>query len=300
LSPHIKKVQDEPKKEKAMLTRRTFSTIAMGVALALSWAPASAEEAWQSLSAPVAPMAAVESGMADVNGIKMYYAVYGAGDPVLLLHGGLGNADYWGAQINELAKTHKVIAVDSRGHGRSTRDAQKYTYELMTSDMIGVLDHLKIDKVSLVGWSDGGIIGLVMAMKNPERLNRVFAFGANIDPTGVKPTVMEDKVFNAYIAKTAEDYAKLSATPKDFDPFVAAISEMWTKEPNYKPEDIAKITVPVTISDGEHDEAIVPAHTEMMAKAIPGAKLVIMPGLSHFAMWQKPDAFNAAVMEFLK
>lgn len=284
-----------------MLSRRTFSTVILATTLVLTVsAPATSEEAWRSLSAPVAPMAAAESGLADVNGIKMYYAVYGAGDPVLLLHGGLGNSDYWGAQINALAKTHKVIAIDSRGHGRSTRDDQRYTYELMTSDVIGVLDHLKIEKVSLVGWSDGGIIGLVLAMKNPERLNRVFAFGANIDPAGVKPTVGEDKVFGEYIARSGEDYGKLSSTPKDFDAFVAAISEMWAKEPNYKPEDIAKITVPVTIADGEHDEAIVPAHTEMMAKAIPGAKLLFMPSVSHFAMWQKPDEFNAALMEFLK
>jgi pimeloyl-ACP methyl ester carboxylesterase len=284
-----------------MLSRRTFSTLVLTTTLltALS-APAMSEETWQSLSSPIAPIAAAESGMADVNGIKMYYAVYGAGDPVVLLHGGLGNADYWGAQINELAKTYKVVAIDSRGHGRSTRDGTRYTYELMTSDVIGVLDHLKINKTALVGWSDGGIIGLVMAMKHPERLTRVFAFGANIDPTGVKSTVGEDKVFGAYIVKSGEDYGKLSATPQDFDAFVTAISEMWAKEPNYKPEDIAKITVPVTIADGEHDEAIVPSHTEMMAKAIPGAKLLIMPGVSHFAMWQRPDEFNQALVEFLK
>ena len=104
-----------------------------------------------------------ESGYAPVNGIEMYYAVYGAGDPVLLIHGGLGHADIWASQVATMSKTHKVIVADSRGHGRSTRNADPYGYDLMASDYLALLDYLKIDKTALVGWSDGGIIGIDIA-----------------------------------------------------------------------------------------------------------------------------------------
>ena len=115
--------------------------------------------------------APVATGMADVNGIKMHYATFGAGDPVLLIHGGLGHADLWSAQVADLMKDHLVIVADSRGHGRSSRTADPFGYDLMSSDFVALLDFLKIDKVDLVGWSDGGIIGLDIAMTNPERLN---------------------------------------------------------------------------------------------------------------------------------
>jgi pimeloyl-ACP methyl ester carboxylesterase len=256
------------------------------------------DEPWLQLPAyPPMPEAA-QSGLADVNGIQVYYAVYGEGDPVILLHGGLGHSDVWGHQVSELSKTHQVITMDSRGHGRSTRNDERYTYELMASDVVALMDFLQIDKASLIGWSDGGIIGLVMGIKNPERLERVFAFGANSDPSGLTADLAEDAVFNQYIENAGMDYAKLSATPDDYEGFLGAIGEMWATEPNIT-EQLKDITIPVTISDGEYDEAIMREHTEMMAKEIPGAKLVILPSVSHFAMWQNPEEFNAALIEFL-
>jgi pimeloyl-ACP methyl ester carboxylesterase len=269
------------------------------VSVLLLSAPARAEEIWQTLPEPPAMPAPVESGMAPVNDIQMYYAVYGQGAPVLLIHGGLGHADVWGFQVPALAETHKVIVADSRGHGRSTRSDQPFGYALMADDYLALLDHLGIDKVALVGWSDGGIIGLDVAIRHPERLSRLFAFAANYTPEGVKPSVADDPTFNAYIARAGEDYARLSPTPDEFDAFVAQISEMWATEPNYTKEQLKEITVPTVIFDGAHDEAIEPAHTAEMAELIPGAKLVIMKDASHFAMWQQPDAFNATVLEFL-
>ena len=131
------------------------------IALALS---ATAQDRW--MSVPYAPPmpAPASTGMADVNGISMYYATYGAGNPVLLIHGGLGHADIWANQVIDLMADHLVILADSRGHGRSTRNADPYGYDLMTADYLALLDFLNIDKVDLVGWSDGGIIGIDMAM----------------------------------------------------------------------------------------------------------------------------------------
>jgi len=103
-----------------------------------------------------------------------------------------------------LSTNHKVIVADSRGHGRSTRDAQPYGYELMASDYLALLDHLKVDKVALVGWSDGGIIGLDIAMKHPERLTKLFAHAANVTVDGLDPGVMTNETFNAYIERSGD------------------------------------------------------------------------------------------------
>lgn len=262
-------------------------------------APAHAEDRWMSIPMPAPMPTPVATGMAPVNGIEMYYATYGAGDPVLLIHGGLGNADIWSAQVADLMKDHLVIVADSRGHGRSTRTAEPFGYDLMSSDYLALLDYLKIDKVDLVGWSDGGIIGLDIAMTHPERLDHVFAQAANITTDGVNPAVATDAVFGSYIDWMSKDYARLSPTPDQFDAFVGQISEMWASQPNWTDAQVAAITVPTEIVVGDHDEAILPAHSEKIAGLIPGAKLVILPDASHFAMLQAPGEYTAAVRAFI-
>ncbi|ANL44902.1 alpha/beta hydrolase family protein [Rhizobium phaseoli] len=263
--------------------------------LFLTVAGARSAERWAELPAFPAMPAPKTSGMADVNDIKMYYAEYGEGDPILFIHGGLGNTGVWGHQIAEFAKDHLVIVADSRGHGRSTRSQQPFGYDLMTSDYVALLDYLKIDKVTLVGWSDGGIIGIDMAMKHPEKLTRVIAQAANVTTDGVKPDVMSNRTFNAYIKVAGEQYRTLSPTPNEYDAFVTQISRMWATQPNWTATELGKITLPVTLAIGDHDEAVKLDHTEMMAKEIPGAKLVILKDASHFAMLQDPAGYNAMI-----
>ncbi|OWV68722.1 alpha/beta hydrolase [Rhizobium sp. R339] len=265
--------------------------------LFLTVAGARSAERWAELPAFPAMPAAKTSGMADVNDIKMYYAEYGEGEPILFIHGGLGNTDVWGNQIAEFAKDHLVIVADSRGHGRSTRSQQPFGYDLMTSDYVALLDYLKIDKVTLVGWSDGGIIGIDMAMKNPEKLTRVIAQAANVTTDGVKPDVMNNKTFNDYITVAGEQYRKQSPTPNEYEAFVNQISQMWATQPNWTAAELGKITVPVTLAIGDHDEAVKLDHTEMMAKDIPGAKLVILKDASHFAMLQDPEGYDAMIRD---
>ncbi len=245
---------------------------------------------------------ATASGMASVNDIEMYYATYGdpADEPLLLLHGGLGNADYFVNQISAFVDAgYYVIAADSRGHGRSTMSDQQIGYALMASDVLALLDYLEIDATNLVGWSDGGIIGLDIAINHPDRLIKLVAYGANYIPAGVRSDVGESERFNTYIEMAAGDYARLSPDPDNFETFLNNISNMWATEPNYTPEQLQGITVPTLILDGMQEEAIYPEHALEMAQLIPNADLVLMGGIGHFAMWDKTAEFNEIVLAFL-
>jgi pimeloyl-ACP methyl ester carboxylesterase len=233
-----------------------------------------------------------------VNGASIWYAVFGNGPPVVLLHGGLANSNYWGNQVPALAEQHQVIVIDSRGHGRSTRSAQPYGYELMASDVLGVMDKLGVKQAAIVGWSDGAIIGLSLAMNHPDRVARLFAFAANSDPSGVKD-VDKSPVFQQFIARGEKEYEALSATPKEYRQFVEEISGMWSKQPHWTQGDLAKIKVPTWIVDADHDEAIERTNTEFMAGAIPKAGLLLQPEVSHFSMLQDPAQFTADILRFL-
>lgn len=277
-----------------MLFRNLFAALLVTVSLGV----AHAAPQWLSLPpTPTLPKAA-QSGLAPVNGVKIWYAMFGRGEPVILLHGGLANANYWGHQVRALQRHYQVIVMESRGHGRSSRNQEPYGYDLMASDVVALLDHLKIRKAAIVGWSDGAIIGLDIAMKHPERVSRLFAFAANSDPSGVADTASSE-VFNGYIARAGEEYKRLSPTPTEYKSFVAEITKMWESQPKWTASDLATIKVPTWIVDGDHDEAIKRDNTEFMAANIPGAGLLIQPQVSHFSFLQDPEQFNDDVLRFL-
>jgi pimeloyl-ACP methyl ester carboxylesterase len=234
------------------------------------------------------------------DGARIWYSSYGSGPTVILLHGGLGHSGNWGAQVPALlAVGYRVLLIDSRGHGRSTRDGRPYTYELMASDVVAAMDALTIDKAAFVGWSDGACIALVLAMKARARATGVFFFGCNMDPSGTKEIDESDPLLGRCFSRHAKDYANLSATPEAFDDFVAAVSQMMKTEPNYGPDDLARITVPVAIVQSDRDEFIKREHAEYLARSIPGARFILLEGVSHFAPLQRPDLFNDAVLAFL-
>jgi pimeloyl-ACP methyl ester carboxylesterase len=268
--------------------------------MSLCWAvPAVAQQyPWERLPPTPALPKAEHSGVAAVNGTRLWYAVFGHGDPVILVHGGLANSDYWGLQVPVLARGYQVIVIDSRGHGRSTRSAAPIGYDVMASDVLALMDMLHIGKTALVGWSDGAIIGLDIAIHHPERLTRLFAFAANSDPSGVKD-VEKSPVFSAYIERAAHEYEQLSPTPKEFNVFLENISHMWATEPHFTEAQLRGIKVPTWIVDADHDEAIKRENTDYMAELIPGAGELILPGVSHFAFLQDPALFNEALLHFL-
>ncbi len=240
-----------------------------------------------------------KQGFVQADGAKIFYARYGQGSPVILLHGGLANANYWGNQIPALARQHDVIAIDLRGHGRSTIAASPMSYNLIAADVLAVMDALVIRRAAIVGWSDGAIAGLSLAIKHPDRVERLFAFGANYDLRGLVPKGSHTDVFARYTARTAEEYRSLSPHPDQYQNLVQRMTRMWATEPHFSAADLARIRIPVAIADGDRDEIIKAQHTRDMATAIPSSTLIIESGVSHFAVLQNPDQFNADLLRFL-
>jgi len=256
-------------------------------------------ERFEADGAPTLP-ASNESGWVEHEGARIWYASHGNGTAVILLHGGLGHSGNWGYQVPALlAAGHRVVIIDSRGHGRSTRDARPYKYELMASDVLAVMDALALERAAIVGWSDGACVAMVLGMVAPQRVAGVFFFGCNMDPSGTKEFVATP-VIDRCFSRHRQDYARLSATPDEFDAFVAAVSDMMKTEPNYFADDLARISVPVVIAQSEHDEFIKREHAEYLAGAIPGAELNVLPGVSHFAPLQRPALFNKAMIAFVE
>jgi pimeloyl-ACP methyl ester carboxylesterase len=256
--------------------------------------------AWLTLPPTPKLPPATRDGIVSVNGTSIFYAQFGSGPDVLLLHGGLANSNYWGHQIKQLAQQFSVTVMDTRGHGRSPVMSHSFSYRLFAQDVIELLGYLKIPKTSIVGWSDGAITGLQLAMTKPDVASRLFAFGANSSLDGLKANGARSGVFATYSRRCRSEYALLSPRPERWNELMEGLRVMWRSEPRFTKEALATIRVPTAISDGQYDEIIKREHTEHMAFAIPGAKLFIQPAVSHFAMLQNPAQFNQTVIEFLK
>jgi pimeloyl-ACP methyl ester carboxylesterase len=285
--------------------------LAFVVACVLLPSIAHARPRWETLPLPPALPEPADHGSVDVDGARIAYSIYGQGsgrgpgqdhgkaEPVVLLHGGLGNSSHFGFQLPALVDRFQVIAIDSRGQGRSTRTKATITYDVMAADVVAVLDHLNIARASVVGWSDGGEVALKLAIKFPDRVNRVFVFGANYDAGGSKPRGNHSPTFAGYTQKCRADYQRVNKTMKGYDALVEALLPLWRNPSGITQDQLRAIKAPVAMADGDHDELIVIDQIEEMARLIPNGKLVIFNETSHFALWQDPAAFNQAVLGFL-
>lgn len=239
-----------------------------------------------------------EQGFVENDGAQIWYATFGSGAPLVLLHGGMGHSGNWGYQVPALVENgYQVIAIDSRGQGRSTRDAQPYTYERMASDVLAVMEKLQIDRAGFVGWSDGACVALILGATVPARVAGVFFFACNMDPSGTKEFVFTP-IIGRCLSRHQKDYQQLSPTPDEFETMADALGVMQSTQPNYTAEDLAQIRVPVVIVQSEHDEFIRREHAEYLARSIPGAEFVLLEGVSHFAPLQRPELFNRAILNF--
>ena len=256
---------------------------------------------WRTL--PVAPPMAVadDSGFAPVNDIKMYYAIFNKNgkDPVFLLHGGFSNSDTWSFEVPLLSKTHMVIIADSRGHGRSSMSDQPLSYNLMASDVLQLMDYLKIKRAAIVGWSDGGILGLILAIRYTGRVSKLFTFGANYDTSGYKTAVTDTSTSRRFMARAEADYRRLSPTPYGFGALKKALGKLYSTEPTLDPKDIKTIRASTVIAFGQYEQFIKREHFEKLAGLIPNARLVMLPNVSHSGPLQDPAGFHKALVSFL-
>lgn len=244
----------------------------------------------------------------DVNDIKIYYEIYGEGEPLLLLHGNSGSIESFVYQIPELSKHFKVIAVDSRAQGRTTDSDQEITYALMASDMAGLIDKLNLGKVNVVGWSDGGNIGLELAYAHPEKVLKVITFGANY--THENWMAPADSVVmnpgDPLILKTAEMMKRYSTSIKRLSPDTLRIpiikkklADLMEKYPNFTPAQLKTIKVPFLIVAGDHD-AINLDQTIALFTNLPKSQLFIVPHATHIVLAENPDLINSSIIRFLK
>jgi pimeloyl-ACP methyl ester carboxylesterase len=268
--------------------------------LSLSSITASATPAWETIpvAQPLPPQ--LQQGRVEHGGASIWYGVVGAGQPVILLHGGRASSLSWGNQIGALVERHhQVILIDSRGHGRSTLGAAPLSYELMETDVLAVMDALKLKKAAVAGWSDGAIIGLVMAMKHPGRVSKVFAFGPNMNSRFLTAPV-NSPVLPLLGPRLAVDYASVARDPAAFEHLGTAVRAMQKTQPDYSDAQLAAIKGPaIAIVGGDHDEFINKQHFEYLAATIPGARLITLRDVSHFAPWQDAPGFNATLIDFL-
>ncbi|MDQ0008188.1 pimeloyl-ACP methyl ester carboxylesterase [Luteibacter jiangsuensis] len=244
--------------------------------------------------------AAAVSGYIDNEGARIWYAGLGSGPPVVLLHGGLGNSGNWGYQVPALVGAgYTAILIDSRGQGRSTRESRPYSYGLMASDTRAVMDVLGVAKAAFIGWSDGADTALVLSRETPGRSMGVFFFACNVDRTGTKPfrsSPVIERIYNHHV----REYAALSPLAGGFEAMRDDLAVMQASQPNYGPDELRNIVVPVWSVLGEHDEFIEREHAEYIARTVPGGKFVLLHSVSHFAPLQRPDVFNRAMLDFLR
>lgn len=244
--------------------------------------------------------ATANQGYVANDGARIWYASYGAGPAVILLHGGLGHSGNWGYQVPALiAHGNQVVVIDSRGHGRSTRDARPYSYTQMAADVLAVMAALQLEQAALVGWSDGACTALVLADQAPARVRGVFYFACNMDPSGAIAEIDFTPTVQRCFQRHVQDYKQLSATPDQFEAFAEAVGLMQRTQPNYTAEELAAIHVPVVIVQSEYDEFIRREHAEYLAQTLPDAEFVLLEGVSHFAPLQRPAQFNRTVLAFL-
>ena len=225
-------------------------------------------------------------------GVKLYYEVYGTGQPVLLIHGNGGSIATMTAQIIYFQKRYQVIAMDSRDQGKSADSPDNITYEKMADDLAALLDHLKSPPVYALGWSDGGIEALLLGIRHPEKVKKIASMAANLNPQGVYPDTEElGKLLSNSIPASAKDSPEAKRQMK--------VSQMTLDEPHIAPEALEAITAPTLVMASDHD-LIRDEHTLEIYHHIPNSQLCIFPNATHMIPIDDPELFNSTVDRFFR
>jgi pimeloyl-ACP methyl ester carboxylesterase len=238
---------------------------------------------------------------AGVNGIKLYYEIYGEGEPLMLFHGNGGSIAAFTSEIPELSKHFKVVAVDSRAQGKSTDSSAEITYALMASDMSALINQLHLGSVDVMGWSDGGNVGLELALAHPEQVKKLVTFGANYTHVDFEAP-RDDVRIQADDPRVARTAATIVAARKTMSPLSPAVrqklNDLMEKYPNITTAQLQTIKTPVLVVAGDHD-AIKLEQTISLFRNLPHAQLWIVPGATHFVAMEQPDVVSRQVIAFL-
>ena len=239
-----------------------------------------------------------------VAGLKTWYDEQGNGDPLVLLHGGLVTNETWGAQIPAFAQHYKVIAPERRAHGHTPDVEGPLTYDDMAKDTIAFLDSIVGGPAHLVGWSDGGIIGLLVGQERPDLIRKLVVIGANFDTSGI---VSEAEQMMGSMTPDAPDaamfrmmYEASSPDGAEHWPVVfGKLMEMMSTQPHIPVDALGGIGAPTLVLVGD-DDIVALEHTVALFRAIPNSELAIVPGTSHAVLMEKPDLLNRIILDFLQ
>ncbi|MES1222579.1 MAG: alpha/beta hydrolase [Bacteroidota bacterium] len=230
----------------------------------------------------------------DIRGFKMYAEVYGSGQPLLIIHGNGGSINNFIYQIPYFAKKYKVIIADSRAQGKSADKGDSLSYEMMADDYAALLDAMKLDSAYVIGWSDGGINGLLLAIRHPEKVKKLAITGANLVPdTTAVPQSIWDMVMPVYNTLAA----KKEKTAQEKSSF--KLLNLLAAQPHISLTDLHTIKCPTLVIGGDHD-VIKEEHTMLIYKNIPKAYLWILPASGHSTPVIYKDDFNTVVGRFFK
>jgi pimeloyl-ACP methyl ester carboxylesterase len=226
-------------------------------------------------------------------GIKLYYETYGQGDPLLMLHINGGSINVFTYQIPYFSRNYRVIAVDSRAQGKTEDDKDSLTFEMMADDFNALLDSLHLDSCYVLGWSDGGISGLLLALRHPEKVKKLVVSGPNLwpDTTGLQPFIFH------WLENMADSLRRLPPTPKNKNDL--KIVDLDLREPHMTLEQLHEIKCPTLVIGGDHD-AIPSYHLWQISQNIPKSYLWIVPNSGHFVAVYKKDFFNAVARDFFQ
>jgi len=226
-------------------------------------------------------------------GVTLYYETYGTGQPLLLVHGNGLSIGSLAAQIAYFKDRRKVIAMDSRDHGRSSDSDGPLTYEKMTDDLAALLDHLGLDSVDVVGWSDGGIEALLLGVRHPARVRKLVAMAANLRPGPTALYKEADELLQSMVSSMPDSVRSSPEGKREFK-----VTSMVLKQPNIDAAMLARITAPTLVLAGDHDVIRV-EHTVEIFNHLPNGQLAIFPNSTHMVPYDDPALFNATVERFL-
>lgn len=223
--------------------------------------------------------------------IRHFYIEQGKGEPILFLHGNGEDSGYFVHQMDAFAEHYHIYAVDTRGHGRTPRGSAPFTISQFADDLKEFMDAHKIERAHILGFSDGGNIALMFAIRYPERVNKLILNGANLDPSGVKRKE-QSWIEDAYARAIEHEQEGPEAKRK------AELLGLMVNDPHIPEEDLAKVTAKTLVIAGT-DDMIEEEHTKAIHAGISGSELIFIEG-DHFIASQNPEAFNQAVLSFLK